>query len=55
MPLSGAVTVGGTTWATVLMGKDDGDFDLFWQLFSYDTATGQFALVTPPGVADNGA
>jgi hypothetical protein len=36
------------------MGRNDGEFDLFWQLFSLNARTGHFALVTPPGVADNG-
>ena len=54
IPLSGSFTTSTTTWATVVMGRNDGNFDLFWQLFSLDAATGRFSLVTPPGVADNG-
>ena len=54
MPLAGAVTAASTTWATVVMGRNDGNFDLFWQLFTMNPTTGRFALVTPPGVADNG-
>jgi hypothetical protein len=54
VPLSGSVTTSATTWATVVMGKNDGNFDLFWQLFSLSARTGRFSLVTPPGVADNG-
>lgn len=54
VPLSGAVTTTTGTWATVVMGKNDGSFDLFWQLFRLDPSTGRLALVTPPGVADNG-
>ena len=54
VPLSGSVTSSSAAWATVLMGKNDGDFDLFWQLFVWRPATQRWALVTPPGVADNG-
>lgn len=54
VPLSGSVTTAATTWATVLMGKNDSNFDLFWQLFTLNPKTGRFGLVTPPGVADNG-
>jgi hypothetical protein len=36
------------------MGKSDGQHDLFWQLFGYDSATSRWSLITPPGVADNG-
>ena len=54
VPLAGSVTTASGTWATVVMGKNDGDFDLFWQLFHLDPTTGRAALVTPPGVADNG-
>ena len=53
-PLAGSVANSTTTWATVAMGKNNGQFDLFSELFSLDTATGRFALVTPPGVASNG-
>jgi hypothetical protein len=52
-PLEGAITTSGATWATVLMGKNDGDHDLFWQLFVSAPNRG-WTLVTPPGVADNG-
>jgi hypothetical protein len=54
VPLAGAQTTTATTWATVVMGKNDGDFDLFWQLFALNPASSTFRLVTPPGVADNG-
>jgi hypothetical protein len=53
-PLAGSVANAATTWATVAMGRRDGQFDLFWELFSLDAVTGRFALVTPPGVASNG-
>jgi hypothetical protein len=36
------------------MGKNDGQHDLFWQLFGFDAATAHWVLITPPGVADNG-
>ncbi|MGH9028481.1 MAG: hypothetical protein ACRDV4_02550, partial [Acidimicrobiales bacterium] len=54
LPLAGSVTTSQTTWATVVMGKDRGNFDLFWQLFAFDPKADRFALVTPPGVASNG-
>jgi hypothetical protein len=53
-PLTGSVANSTTTWATVAMGKNNGQFDLFSELFSLDAATGRVALVTPPGVASNG-
>jgi len=53
-PLTGSVANSTTTWATMAMGKNNGQFDLFSELFSLDAATGRFALVTPPGVASNG-
>jgi hypothetical protein len=53
-PLTGSVANSTTTWATVAMGKNNGQFDLFSELFSLDAATGRLALVTPPGVASNG-
>jgi hypothetical protein len=52
-PLTSSVTTPTATWAVVLMGKNDG-FNLFWQLFTFDAASGHWTLVTPPGVADNG-
>jgi hypothetical protein len=54
VPLTGSVANSTTTWATVSMGKKNGQFDLFSELFSFNVATGRFALVTPPGVASNG-
>ena len=54
VPLAGAVTTASGTWATVVMGKNDGEFNLFWQLFHLDSVTGRLTLATPPGVADNG-
>jgi hypothetical protein len=54
MPLSGSVSTPESTSAVVVMGKDDGQHDLFWQLFGFDTATSHWSLITPPGVADNG-
>jgi hypothetical protein len=53
-PLAGSVANAKTTWAIMAMGKNNGQFDLFWQLFVLDAATGRFRLVTPPGVASNG-
>ena len=53
-PLSGSVVTPSMSWATVLMGKNDGDFDLFWQLFAWKPSSSQWSLATPPGVADNG-
>lgn len=53
-PLSGSIGTESTSWATVLMGRNDGHFDLFWQLFVWTPSTGRWSLTTPPGVADNG-
>jgi hypothetical protein len=54
VPLSGSVSTPESTSAVVVMGKGDGQHDLFWQLFGFDTATSHWSLITPPGVADNG-
>jgi hypothetical protein len=53
-PLTGSVTADGTAWAVVLMGRNDGEHDSFWQLFRLDPVTGRWSLSTPKGVADNG-
>jgi hypothetical protein len=53
-PLTGSVTTSDASWAVVLMGKNDGKHDLFWQLFRLDSSTGRWSLATPRGVADNG-
>jgi hypothetical protein len=54
IPLAGSIATPDTTLAVVLMGKNDGNFDLFWELFVLHPGTGRWSLVTPPGVADNG-
>jgi hypothetical protein len=54
VPLAGSVATAASASAVVVMGKDDGQHDLFWELFGYDSATSRWKLITPPGVADNG-
>ncbi len=53
-PLSTSSTTSGDTWAIVPMGHLDDPLNTFWQLFYRPTADSSWALVTPPGVADNG-
>jgi type IV secretory pathway VirB2 component (pilin) len=54
VPLAGSIATATTSWGVVLMGKNDGKHDLFWQLFALNPATERWSLVTPRGVADNG-
>jgi hypothetical protein len=54
LPLSGSIAMPDSSSAVVVMGKNDGQHDLFWQLFGFDTTKSRWALITPPGVADNG-
>jgi hypothetical protein len=54
-PLATSMTAtGGETWAIVAMGGSAADENLFWQLFTRPAGSTQWALDTPPGVADNG-
>jgi hypothetical protein len=46
-------TTAGATWAIVAMGGSAAAENRFWELFTRP-AGGQWKLVTPPGVADNG-
>jgi hypothetical protein len=50
--LSVPVTSSAGTWAVVPMGTSG--TNLFWELFLRPAGTARWALVTPPGVADNG-
>jgi hypothetical protein len=43
---------GGGAWAVLPMGGPGAD--LFWELFTRPATGGHWALVTPPGIADNG-
>jgi hypothetical protein len=45
---------GGQAWAIVAMGGSAADGNSFWEVFSRPAGSTQWALVTPPGVADNG-
>jgi hypothetical protein len=45
---------GGRAWAIVAMGGPAADDNSFWEVFTRPLGSSQWALVTPPGVADNG-
>jgi hypothetical protein len=45
---------GGRAWAIVSMGGSAADDNSFWEVFTRPIGSTQWALVTPPGVADNG-
>ena len=45
---------GGRAWAIVAMGGSAADDNSFWEVFTRPPGSTQWALVTPPGVADNG-
>ena len=45
---------GGQSWAIVAMGGSAADDNSFWEVFTRPAGSSQWALVTPPGVADNG-
>jgi hypothetical protein len=45
---------GGRAWAIVAMGGSAADDNSFWEVFTRPLGSSQWALVTPPGVADNG-
>ena len=45
---------GGRAWAIVAMGGSAADDNSFWEVFTRPLGSTQWALVTPPGVADNG-
>jgi hypothetical protein len=45
---------GGRAWAIVAMGGSATDDNSFWEVFTRPLGSTQWALVTPPGVADNG-
>jgi hypothetical protein len=47
-------TTAGATWAIVAMGGSAAAENRFWELFTRPVGGGQWKLVTPPGVADNG-
>ena len=54
-PLATSMTAtGGGTWAIVAVGGSAADENLFWELFTRPAGSTQWALDTPPGVADNG-
>ena len=45
---------GGRAWAIVAMGGSAAADNSFWEVFTRPLGSSQWALVTPPGVADNG-
>jgi hypothetical protein len=45
---------GGQAWAIVAMGGSAAGDNSFWEVFTRPAGSTQWALVTPPGVADNG-
>ena len=54
-PLATSLTqAGGRAWAIVAMGGSAADDNSFWEVFTRPLGSSQWALVTPPGVADNG-
>ena len=53
-PLPAAMTTGTGTWAVVPMGHLGDLLNTFWQVFYRPNGGSRWALVTPPGVADNG-
>lgn len=54
-PLATSLTqAGGRAWAIVAVGGSAADDNSFWEVFTRPLGSSQWALVTPPGVADNG-
>jgi hypothetical protein len=54
-PLATSMTTAkGEDWAIVAMGGSAAAENLFWELLTRQPGSGQWKLVTPPGVADNG-
>lgn len=54
LPLGTSVSASGATWAVLPMGVPK-DSNIFWQLFVLPAGGTKWSLVTPPGVATNGA
>jgi hypothetical protein len=54
LPLGTSVSASGVTWAELPMGVPKGA-NIFWQLFVLPAGGSKWSLVTPPGVATNGA
>jgi hypothetical protein len=52
--LTTSVSTGTATWGILVMGGSAASEDNFWQLFTRPAGSATWALVTPPGVADNG-
>jgi hypothetical protein len=52
--LTTSVSTGAATWGILVMGGSAASEDNFWQLFTRPAGSATWALVTPPGVADNG-
>jgi hypothetical protein len=52
--LTTSVSTATATWGILVMGGSAASEDNFWQLFTRPAGSATWALVTPPGVADNG-
>jgi hypothetical protein len=53
-PLTASLGTGTATWVAVPMGHLNDPENTFWELFVRQVSGPRWALVTPPGVADNG-
>jgi hypothetical protein len=53
-PLSTSLVTAQGTWAIAVMGGPAASENNFWQVFVRPAGASRWALVTPPGVADNG-
>ena len=53
-PLDGSVATSSGAWVDVAMGDTSQTADTFWQLMVEPAGASRWALVTPPGFADNG-
>jgi hypothetical protein len=54
VPITSTLSTGTDTWVVAAMGHLDQPINTFWQMFVTPGRTRRWALVTPPGVADNG-
>lgn len=54
VPLASSFSTSGGTWVDVPMGRIGQLVNTFWQTFVLRPSSSRWALVTPPGVADNG-
>jgi hypothetical protein len=54
VPITSTLSTGTDTWVVAAMGHLDQPIETFWQMFVTPGRTRRWAVVTPPGVADNG-